>query len=264
PSVLGQVKGMLRIFASPLTLALLPLAFSSNFYYSYEFSVYNGELFTTRTRGFNNIWYWAAEMASSLAFGALLDSKSMSRRRRAVTALVVITVLCNLCWLFAQRVQSWWLGHPGQAKTRIDYLQSGRATIPILVYVMMGACDALWQNVAFWLLGSLTNDACTSAHYAGIYKSVQSLGAAVAWQLAARKVPFMAQLAVNWALVNLSLPTMYYVALRIKDSNESRSDSGALPTVATDNTESCSTVEKARVRDKVDEMFNSDDSDSTP
>ncbi|KAJ1917114.1 hypothetical protein H4219_003375 [Mycoemilia scoparia] len=218
-NIRNQVVGILKTFRYPLTAALIPLSLSSNFYYSYEFSVYNGELFTTRTRGFNNIFYWAAEMVASIGFSRILDNKNMTRRKRGLIALILVTVLLNICWGGALAVQLQYSKTKQYPGGIIDFLDGGRAVGPIILYVYMGACDALWQNMAYWLLGALTNDADTSAHYAGFYKGMQSLGAVVAWQLAAQKVSFIAQLVVNWVLIDLSLPTMYYVVLRIQDSS---------------------------------------------
>ncbi|KAJ1917115.1 hypothetical protein H4219_003376 [Mycoemilia scoparia] len=220
PSIKSQLQGMGRIMTNPLIFALIPLSFSSNFYYSYQFSVYNGKLFTTRTRGFNNMWYWCSEIIASLCFGALLDTKSMSRKKRGIVSLSIVAVLWNLCWILTYRIQRHYSADKEYPGGQIDFLEPHRSALPIALYAFMGVCDALWQNMAYWLLGTLATDPSTSAHYAGVYKSMQSLGAAVAWQLAAKEVNYMVQMATNWALINLSIPTMLFVTMRIKDSDK--------------------------------------------
>ncbi|KAJ2704918.1 hypothetical protein FB645_002871 [Coemansia sp. IMI 203386] len=80
--------------------------------------------------------------------------------------------------------------------------------------------DAHLQSFAYWLIGTMTNDSQMLARYAGFYKGVQSLGAAVAWQLDAQNVPLMTQVIVNWVLFNLAIPFTCYVTSRIKDSSD--------------------------------------------
>ncbi|KAJ2645593.1 hypothetical protein IW137_001765 [Coemansia sp. RSA 1287] len=81
----------------------------------------------------------------------------------------------------------------------------------------MGVVDSWYQNMCYWIIGTLTCDARTTARYIGFHKGIQSVGAAVAWQLVARNVPFVAQLAVNWAVLVVSLPSMACVVMRIED-----------------------------------------------
>ncbi|KAI8319346.1 hypothetical protein GQ54DRAFT_40747 [Martensiomyces pterosporus] len=85
----------------------------------------------------------------------------------------------------------------------------------------MGIQDALWNNMAYWLLGTITNDASKLARYAGFYKAIQSIGAAVSWQLDAKAVAFKTQLFVNWGLLDVSALLMIYLSFRIRESSES-------------------------------------------
>ncbi|KAI8326373.1 hypothetical protein GQ54DRAFT_71642 [Martensiomyces pterosporus] len=81
----------------------------------------------------------------------------------------------------------------------------------------MGIQDALWNNMAYWLLGTITNDATKLARYAGFYKAMQALGAAISWQLDANDVKFRTQLIVNWVLLDVSAILMIYLSFRIKN-----------------------------------------------
>ncbi|KAJ1661203.1 hypothetical protein GGH95_001544, partial [Coemansia sp. RSA 1836] len=56
------------------------------------------------------------------------------------------------------------------------------------------------------------------ARYAGFYKAIQSIGAAVSWQLDAKNVAFKTQLVVNWALLDVAAVLMCYLSFRISDS----------------------------------------------
>ncbi|KAJ2769217.1 hypothetical protein GGI18_005442, partial [Coemansia linderi] len=50
--------------------------------------------------------------------------------------------------------------------------------------------------------------------------AIQSLGAAVSWQLDAKNVAFKTQLIVNWALLDVAAVLMFYLSFRVKNSAE--------------------------------------------
>lgn len=50
-------------------------------------------------------------------------------------------------------------------------------------------------------MGSLTNNARKLANFTGFYKGIQSAGAAIAPSIDAHMVPYMHELAANWALL---------------------------------------------------------------
>ncbi len=56
--ILKETVASLRMLWDPRMLCLLPYFVYSNFFYTFQFSVYNAGLFNARTQGFNNIFYW--------------------------------------------------------------------------------------------------------------------------------------------------------------------------------------------------------------
>ncbi|KAJ1938355.1 hypothetical protein FBU59_004464, partial [Linderina macrospora] len=50
--------------------------------------------------------------------------------------------------------------------------------------------------------------------------AIQSLGAAISWQLDAKGVAFRTQLIVNWALLVVSALLMIYLSFRIKEQGD--------------------------------------------
>ncbi|KAI8319932.1 MFS general substrate transporter [Martensiomyces pterosporus] len=226
-NIVADAVAILRMFMDPWMLILVPMMFSSNFYYSYQFGPYNGSLFTTRTKGFNNIWYWGAQMGTSFVFTRLLDNQRLSRKKRALYGVIVTFVAVNTVWAGALVMQSKYThgatasgptDYPGGA---IDFKETARAVGPCILYACMGIQDALWNNMAYWLLRTITNDASKLARYAGFYKAIQSIGAAVSWQLDAKAVAFKTQLFVNWGLLDVSAFLMIYLSFRIRESSES-------------------------------------------
>ncbi|KAJ2489834.1 hypothetical protein IWW37_003678 [Coemansia sp. RSA 2050] len=211
---------VLRLFGNRWMLLLLPMSFTSNFFYGYQFSQYNGAIFTLRTRGFNNLLYWASQIFGSYALSLLLDLSRWPRRKRGMCAMAIMSLSFNAVWAGTLVVQLRYTR--GTEKTDypgglIDFLESSRAAGPISLYFFMGLVDAWYQNIAYWIIGTLTNDAHITARYIGFYKGVQSLGASVSWQIGAREIPYMNQLVGNWALLVLSLPTMAYTIMQVED-----------------------------------------------
>ncbi|KAI8621319.1 hypothetical protein BC830DRAFT_1077251 [Chytriomyces sp. MP71] len=53
----------------------------------------------------------------------------------------------------------------------------------LTIYIFFGLFDAFYQSYTYWLIGSLSHDAAINSRYAGFYKSIQSLFAAISWIL---------------------------------------------------------------------------------
>ncbi|KAJ2880410.1 hypothetical protein H4R27_004739 [Coemansia aciculifera] len=218
---------ILKLFMNPMMLALLPMCFASNFFYSYQYGPVNASIFNIRTRGFNNIFYWGAQMASAYALSFLLDNPRMTRRTRGLIAVAIVAVFFNAIWGGTLKLQQKYTHGPlpsGEPTDYpgglIDFLDSKRAAGPIVLYTLYGVGDALYQNLAYWIIGSLTNDNQKLSRYAGFYKGIQSLGATVAWQLDAKNVSYMNQLIGNWVLLGISLFPMLYMAATLKDHSD--------------------------------------------
>ena len=53
---------------------------------------------------------------------------------------------------------------------------------PMLIFVLLGAADAAYQNFAYWLMSMAAgSDVRKTVMYASVYKGIQSLGAGAAW-----------------------------------------------------------------------------------
>ncbi|KAJ1881176.1 hypothetical protein H4R99_003296 [Coemansia sp. RSA 1722] len=220
-----------KLFFNPWVLLLIPLSLASNFFYTYQYGPYNGVLFTLRTRGLNSMLYWASQMVAAYMVSFIHDREQLTRRQRGLVSLGLVALLTNVMWGCTLVVQLRYTrgadednltnDYPGGL---IDFSESSRAAGPMMLFCFMGMVDAHLQSFAYWLIGTMTNDSQMLARYAGFYKGMQSLGAAVAWQLDAQNAPLMTQVIVNWVLFNLAIPFTCYVASRIKDSSEEAVD----------------------------------------
>ena len=91
PSWKAEFKGLwvlLRI--DPFIILLFPMFFASNYFYTWQFSDYNGVLFNIQGRALNNTLYWIAQILGSVSIGLLLDQKQYRRRVRAFLAWTIL------------------------------------------------------------------------------------------------------------------------------------------------------------------------------
>ncbi|KAJ1976098.1 hypothetical protein H4R34_004099 [Dimargaris verticillata] len=223
--VFSEFLQVLKLFTNKWMLALTPAFFVSNFFYTYQFNVVNGALFNTRTRGFNSVFYWGSQMVGAFFLGKLLDNTRLTRKKRGAYGLFIAFGGFMAVWLGGLFLQLQFTRDTPETDkynphNTIDFTDSARAAGPIILYVCYGLMDAIFQTFCYWLMGTLTNDMTTLSRFSGYYKGVQSAGAAVAWRIDAVGTPFLTQLIVNWALLAVSLPVMFVVVWRIRDTSQ--------------------------------------------
>ena len=67
-------------------------------------------------------------------------------------------------------------------------------------------------------MGAISNSGRRTANLVGFYKGIQSAGAAVMWSLDGKKIPFMNELASNWAgLAGALIIASPVIFMKIKD-----------------------------------------------
>ncbi|KAG0221787.1 hypothetical protein BGW41_006529 [Actinomortierella wolfii] len=224
-----ELVAILKLFLDWRMLVLTPMFVSSNWFYSYQFSVVNGGYFNTRTAALNNILYWGSQIFGSWSFARILDKKGLTRRKRALIGLTIISVAFSANWIggiFFQKTFS------EPLKERADFKKMGGGYVgPLILYMLYGVNDAAWQTYCYWLMGTLSNDATVLSRYAGYYKAVQSAGAAVAWRINGLGTAYMTQLIICFALLVASVPGAFFFALRVKDQSDDIEDNEAEPEV---------------------------------
>ncbi|KAJ8632508.1 hypothetical protein MRB53_025844 [Persea americana] len=219
-SVSTEAWEILKLFLNWKMLLIVPAAWASNFFYSYQFNNVNSAMFNVRTKGLNNVFYWGAQMIGSVAIGSVLDYSFKSRRMRGYIGISIVAILGTAIWGGGLANQlNYSRSHPPEL---LDFKSSGADYAgPFVLYFSYGLLDAMFQSMVYWVIGALANDTQTLSRYNGFYKGVQSAGAAVAWQVDTRKVPLLSQLIVNWSLTAISYPLLIVlVILAVKDSDK--------------------------------------------
>ncbi|XP_066345064.1 UNC93-like protein 1 [Miscanthus floridulus] len=211
---------ILKLFANWKMLLVLPAAWASNFFYTYQFNNVNGGLFTLRTKGLNNVFYWGAQMIGSAGIGYFLDFGFASRRKRGLFGVVAVAVVGTAIWGGGLANQLKYTAVP--LSDPIDFKEGHRYAGPFLLYFSYGLLDAMFQSLIYWIIGALANDSQILSRYVGFYKGVQSAGAAVAWQVDKQHTSLISQLIVNWGLMTVSYPLLVLlVFLAVKDEDYS-------------------------------------------
>ncbi|OIW20380.1 hypothetical protein TanjilG_09589 [Lupinus angustifolius] len=220
-NVVTEFIEILKLFYNWKMLIMVPAAWSSNFFYTYQFNHVNKTQFTLRTRGFNNVFYWGAQMLGSVGIGYVMDFSFKSRRKRGLVGICVVAVLGSSIWVGAIANQIQRNGHE-----TLDFKDSSSHYAgPFLLYFSFGLLDAMFQSMVYWVIGALANDSEILSRYVGFYKGIQSAGAAVAWQIDNHSVSPLNQLIVNVVLTTVSYPLMLVLVLRaVKDNNGSEEE----------------------------------------
>ena len=138
--------------------------------------------------------YWFFQIFGAMVFGVAIDSSRFRRRVRGWVGLGVVTLLSMAVWggcysfqvsvlapsLLYLQLTSFRSGYTRAdigVIPRIDFRTPGYAS-HIVLYIFCGITDAIWQNYAYWLIGSLSNSGTQLAYFVGFYKAIQSAGAA--------------------------------------------------------------------------------------
>ncbi|CAO1618153.1 unnamed protein product [Jaminaea pallidilutea] len=196
----AEIIGLLRLLRTdPWVLLLFPMFYTSNFFYTYQQSVYQPHLFTLRTRALNSLLFWFAQIFGSLFLSLIVDNARMKRQTRAWIGWFLTLAIVFAVW-GGTYVQQQKFSRDNLPTSKIDLTQSSDFVGPCLLYLFSGFMDAIWQCFTYWLMGAVSNDLSKCAAIVGFYKSLQSVGAATAFGLDLNGEPYMVILGVTWAL----------------------------------------------------------------
>lgn len=151
-----------KLFMNWKMLLIAPAAWSSNFFYTYQFNNVNAVLFSLRTRGLNNVFYWGAQMIGSIGIGYLMDFSFKSRRRRGFLGIGVVGFLGTAIWAGGLANQVKYTRADVKTIEKLDFIDSGDDFAgPFVLYFSYGLLDAMFQSVVYWIIGALADDSET-------------------------------------------------------------------------------------------------------
>ncbi|KAK4510052.1 uncharacterized protein ATC70_006221 [Mucor velutinosus] len=212
---------VLKLFKDWRMLILIPLFAGSNWFYIYQFQVYNGPGFMhIRARALNNLLYWLFQIIGAGIFGWFLDAAKIgSRKQRAMYGNTITLVIIAGLWIGAVVIQKGFTREaiaPGGDWVQIDVYDKQYGGL-VVEYALFGLIDAVYQGFIYWLMGTMTNDTERAARYGGFYKTIQNAANAVANQLEAQHVPYMTQLIIVFVINVVGLVLAYVVSWTVPD-----------------------------------------------
>lgn len=219
-----EIFGVLTlIWQQPFIILLFPLFIASNWFYTYHFNDVNAARFTLRTRSLNSLLYWLSQMFGAGFFGFILDWPRFSRPMRAKISWAFVFVIGMAIWGGGYAFQKDYTRESAVDMKLLDF--NDRAYVgPVFLYIFYGMYDAVFQTFCLWVLGALSNNPRTVALYGGMYKGLQSAGAAITWAIDSHNATYMAMFGSSWGLVQGSLIIAIPVILRIKETTSLEED----------------------------------------
>ncbi|KAL7910366.1 DUF895 domain protein [Trichoderma velutinum] len=233
-----EMHEFLQLFKDWRMVALFPMFFASNYFYSYQGAL-TAFLFDGRTRALVSVLTGLGSMIGSLMIGYLTDVLPFTRRNRALTGCFIILILTCIIWGFGIGFQAQF----SRSDTKVlnhtipwDWT-TGVSVGPILLLFAYYIVDASFQGLAYYTMSSMSNEPFKLARMAGYYKGIQSAGAAVSFGMDAVKVH--SDLVFTHHII-LSLPLAAYVIWNIRDTNY---DVENTQYVEGDKSQDCETVQ---------------------
>jgi MFS family permease len=182
-----ELVAAVEAFRDPFVWRNLLFWFASNWFYTYDFNGFNGSQFNVRTRGLNSALFWAAQMLAAWLFGGVLDGPQTPARRAMLgMTLNVIALVVSLVPAILLNYTSNCSGGHGFDKDSpcsLDFLSDFQTSVvPMIVFSLLGASDAMYQNYAYWLMSTAAGGNIRKlVQYSAAYKCTQSLGGGIAW-----------------------------------------------------------------------------------
>ncbi|KAJ1019908.1 hypothetical protein NDA16_004189 [Ustilago loliicola] len=211
-----EIHALLSTLKNRNILLLVPMMFASNFFYPYQGS-FAFKVFDAPSRAVNGVVKSVGQIVGAVILGFLLDKLPMSRRNRGLVGLAVTATFTIIAYSWGIKYQLP-ITRATKWERKINYSDAAFAE-PISILVLYDLGDAFYQGLAYWIMGAITNDPFELARFAGMYKAVQSAGAAVAFALDATEVPYMSEIGSVFGLMLLSYPFAAMVIWGIRDTN---------------------------------------------
>lgn len=154
PSWKSEFRGLWRTLCyEPYVIALFPMFFASNWFYTYQQNGVNGAFFTTRAKAMNSMLYWLAQIIAAFFCGIALDSHRLARSTKARLSLIFLMAITLAVWLGGLKFA---LKHTRASLAKengfdaVDYSEPDRYLHPVFLYTAYGAYDAVWQATVYW------------------------------------------------------------------------------------------------------------------
>ncbi|PCH44644.1 hypothetical protein WOLCODRAFT_123884 [Wolfiporia cocos MD-104 SS10] len=217
-----EIVGMWQTLRDWRVFALLPMWFSSIYFYSYQGAL-NTACFDGVTRALNAVLEGAGAILGALLIGIfVLDSPfpqlQVGRRTRGYLGLGAVVLATSAVWICGLAWQVTFTRADTARMPLINYHDKAyRDKAPLFFFYYFA--DACYQALAYWIMSALTNDPFKLARFAGLYKAVQSAGAAGSYGMDSVKTPFLNEILASWLMMIVSFPLAFAVLRTVKETS---------------------------------------------
>lgn len=209
----GEIRGMASMLSSKPVLALIPLFVYSNWFYSYQLTVFSQGVFKSAASGLASAFYWGAQMVGAKCLGCLLDSRSMTPPRRARVAMATSIVLISISWIWGFFANAAY--HLDSDEPQLHDYDDPAFPQACALMTLWGFCDALVQTWCYWIMTQLYTSPADLGRIVGVFKFAQSMASSVAFFLAYAHLSALTQLVINTCLFALSIPGALYLCTHL-------------------------------------------------
>ncbi|BGP49095.1 hypothetical protein JCM10450v2_004974 [Rhodotorula kratochvilovae] len=205
----AELKQTKRFLTNRRVLLLLPIFFTSWWADSF-ISTYNSTYYTVRVRAMSSLVTPFAGNIGSLATGAFLDSKLLTRRGRALAALGFFFLFNLATWAYSAAN----IAHCEGLETapRFDWSHGGFGGAYVLTF-LTNMEELGVQSFLYFLIGTLTDDMQELVHLTGILRGIEGAGQAVSYGISGSSASRWVSIGLGFGLVAVSYP-LAYLAIR--------------------------------------------------
>ncbi|KAG9499492.1 hypothetical protein J7337_007948 [Fusarium musae] len=167
--------------------------------------------FSVRARALSSLLLPTLSIIEVVAFGKLLDRTRWSQTKRAWISFA--------CWLIPQAACFIWIGIEyakfggGKLENALDYETNTRGWVEAyLPYLIMMSTSYICQLSLYWILGTFSTDAGSSARSGGLLRAFETAGQTVSYAINSHsgsdaRIPFY----VHAAVLCLTIPCMVFL-----------------------------------------------------
>ncbi|KAH7265656.1 major facilitator superfamily domain-containing protein [Fusarium redolens] len=167
--------------------------------------------FSVRARALSSLLLPTLSIILVIAYGKLLDRSRWSQTKRAWISFA--------CWLIPQAACFIWIGveyakfGPGQLENALDYKTNTRRWAEAyLPYLIMQSTSYVCQLSLYWILGTFSTNAGSSARSGGLLRAFETAGQTVSYAINSHsgsdaRIPFY----VHAAILCLTVPCMVFL-----------------------------------------------------
>ncbi|GAA5881917.1 hypothetical protein JCM3774_001295 [Rhodotorula dairenensis] len=211
-TVKEQLKALWQACSTQKVGVLLPIFFSSWFYWGYS-SSFLTLYFSVRARALASFLSAISGVIATTGLGFFLDSQRLSIAARARIGAAGVMTLFSGILIWAIVVQHGFTqNNPGKLDWTDTTGQFGKG---FGLYIMLNAAGNCVQNYLYWLISVLAADLGVSARYAGLLRGVESFGQCAAFGINSSHFDLTYTVVIIIVFWAVSLPSSFITILKV-------------------------------------------------